>query len=249
MLFVLALQGYADPALVRGVPHAWVRLGAVQHGLKLLRRAGVHEVVMTGAVRRPSLWELRPDRCTMAFLARIGLKTLGDDGVLKAVIQELEAEGFRIVGVEDVVEDLIAPVGLYGELTPDEQAWADIRRGVEIARTLGALDVGQGAVVQQGLVLAVEAAEGTDAMLARCRSLARQEPGGVLVKVCKPSQERRADLPTIGITTLDNVAAAGLRGIAIEAGGTLVVNRQAVIERANRLGVFVVGISASALPL
>ncbi len=245
LLFVLALRGHTDPALVREVPHAWIRLGAMGYGLGLLHRAGVREVVLTGAIRRPSLWELQHDRCTMAFLAN--LQALGDGGALKVVIQALEAEGFRIVGVEDVVKDLVAPLGLYGECTPDEQAWADIRHGVKIARAIGTLDIGQGAVVQQGRVLAVEAAEGTDAMLARCRTLAHQEPGGVLVKICKPGQERRADLPTIGTTTLDNVAAAGLRGIAIEAGGTLIVNRHAVIAQANRLCLFIIGINPGAL--
>lgn len=242
-LFVLALQGHADPAVVGTLPHAWIRLGAVGQGLEILRRAGVREVVMAGAVHRPGLRELRPDQRTMTFLAKVGVRALGDDGFLKAVVRELEAEGFRVVGIEDVVENLVASVGLYGGLPPDAQAWADIWRGVEVARAVGALDIGQGAVVQQGLVLAVEAMEGTDAMLARCRTLARQGAGGVLVKVCKFRQERRADLPTIGTTTLDNAAAAGLRGIAIEAGGALVVNRQAVVEWANRLGVFVVGIN------
>ena len=247
LLFVLALQGHADPALVREVPHAWVRLGAAMYGLELLRRAGVHEVVLTGAIRRPSLWELQPDKYTMAFLANAGIKNLGDGGALKAVIQALEAEGFRIIGVEDIVEDLVAPLGLYGKCTPDAQAWADIRHGVEIARGIGALDIGQGAVVQRGRVLAVEAAEGTDTMLARCRTLAHQEPGGVLVKVCKPGQERRADLPTIGTITLDNAAAAGLRGIALEAGNTLIIQKRAVIEKANRLGLFIVGIDPEIL--
>ncbi len=246
LLFVLALQGHTDPALVREVPHAWIRLGAMRSGLGLLRRAGVREVVLTGAIRRPSLRELQHDRSTMDFLANI--QALGDGGALKVVINVLEAEGFRVVGVEDVVKDLVAPIGLYGECTPDEQAWADIRHGVKIARAIGTLDIGQCAVVQQGRVLAVEAAEGTDAMLGRCRTLlAHQEPGGVLVKICKPGQERRVDLPTIGTTTIDNVAAAGLRGIAIEAGGALIVNRHVVIKKANNLCIFLIGINPGAL--
>ncbi len=247
-MFVLALKGHADPAWVYAVPHAWIRLGAAGRGLEILRQRDVRKVVMAGAVRRPSLLELRPDQRTMTFLARIGVRALGDDGLLRAVIRELETEGFQIVGVEEVVGGLVASAGPYGKFAPDEQAWTDIRRGVEVARRLGAIDVGQGAVVQQGLVLAVEAVEGTDAMLARCRSLIRQGLGGVLVKVCKPGQERRADLPTIGVATVDNAAATGLRGIAVEAGGVLVVNRAAVAERADRLGLFVIGFDMASPP-
>ena len=242
-VFVLALEGHADPAVVRDVPHAWIRVGAAGRGLEILHRAGVRELVLAGAVRRPGLLELRPDWRTMAFLAKVGRKAMGgDNALLRAVILELEAEGFRVIGVDGLIEDLVAAVGLYGGPAPDDQAWTDIGRGVEVARRLGALDVGQGAVVQQGLVLAVETVEGTDAMLARCGSLARQGPGGVLVKVCKPDQERRADLPTIGMATLSHAAAAGLRGIAVEAGSALVVDRQAMAEQAGRLGVFVIGI-------
>lgn len=242
-VFVLALEGHADPALVAGMPHAWIRLGGAGGGLDHLRDNGVAELVMAGAVRRPSIRELRPDLRTARFLAKIGIRAFGDDGLLSALVRELEIEGFRVVGVDDVLHDLTARAGPYGHLAPDAQAEADIRRGVEVARGLGALDVGQGAVVQQGVVLAVEAVEGTDAMLARCRALAREGPGGVLVKVRKPGQERRADLPTIGVPTLEAAAAAGLRGIAIEADGALVIDGEAVGVRADALGLFVVGVA------
>jgi len=147
-----------------------------------------------------------------------------------------------MIGADDVVSDLLAPQGLLGAIAPEAEAKADIALGIEVALGLGALDVGQAVVVQQGLVLGVEAAEGTDALIERCAGLRRSGFGGVLVKVKKPGQERRADLPTIGVSTVTAVAAAGLGGIAVEAGGTLVMDRVAMAAAADRAGVFVIGV-------
>jgi DUF1009 family protein len=138
------------------------------------------------------------------------------------------------------------PEGALSALLPDAQALSDIARGVAVVQALGALDIGQAAVVQQGMVLGVEAIEHTDALLARCGELRREGPGGVLVKCAKPGQERRADLPTIGVSTVANAHAAGLRGIAVEAGATLVLDRAAVGAEADRLGLFVVAVAVHA---
>lgn len=239
---VLALTGHADPLVVGDAPADWIRLGEAGRGFDLLHRAGVAEVVMIGPVRRPSLREMAPDLRTAAFFARVGLKALGDDGLLRAVVREMEGEGFRVVGIDSVLADSLAPAGRWTGIAPDDQAEADIRRGAEVARGLGLLDVGQAVVVQQGIVLGVEAIEGTDRLIRRCADLRRDGPGGVLVKLRKPGQDRRVDLPTIGMDTLREVAAAGLRGIAVEAGGTLVLGREAMVAEADRLGVFLVGL-------
>ncbi|MBF0560427.1 MAG: UDP-2,3-diacylglucosamine diphosphatase LpxI [Alphaproteobacteria bacterium] len=241
-LFIIALEGFADKDVIGDGPQAWIRLGAVGTGVRHLREQGITELVFAGAVRRPSFFELRPDMWTAALFAKAGVRALGDDGMLRALIRELEREGFRVVGVDEVLGGLLATAGNYGHHVPDEMALADIRRGIVVAQALGAADVGQGAVVQQGIVLAVEAIEGTDAMMARCLGLARTGPGGVLVKVKKPGQERRADLPTIGVDTIERAAAAGLRGVAIEVGGAIVLDRSAVVEKADSLGLFVVGV-------
>jgi DUF1009 family protein len=241
-VFVLAFEGAADPAALAGVPQAWVRLGAAADGLRLLRENGVEELVMAGGIERPSLFSLRPDWRTAKFFARVGYRALGDDGLLKAVIHELEEEGFRVVGADSLLPQAVAPDGPLGRLTPDAQAEADIALGFRVARALGALDIGQAAVVQQGLVLGVEAIEGTDALIARAGRLKREGPGGVLVKAAKPGQERRVDLPTIGLRTVANVAAAGLRGIAVEAGTSLVIDPKALAAAADRAGLFVIGI-------
>jgi DUF1009 family protein len=240
----LALYGHADPLVIGDGPADWIRLGEAGSGFDRLRRAGVAEVVMIGPVRRPSLAELAPDFRTARFFARVGLKALGDDGLLRAVVAELEAEGFRVVGVDEVLSDCLATAGSYGRNSPDDQARADIARGIEVARGLGALDVGQAVVVQQGIVLGVEAIEGTDRLIGRCAGLAREGLGGVLVKMRKPGQDRRIDLPTIGVTTVTEAAAAGLRGIAVQAGGALVLGRGAVSDEADRLGLFVIGVES-----
>ena len=244
-VFVLALEGEAEPATVDGVPHAWCRIGAAARGFELLHANAVTELVLAGAVRRPSLSALRPDWRAAKFFARVGYRALGDDGLLSAVIKELEGEGFRVVGVDDLLEaDAMLPAGRLGRLQPDARAEADIEHGLRLARAIGALDIGQAVVVQQGLVLGVEAIEGTDGLLRRCAGLRRDGPGGVLVKTAKPGQEQRVDRPTIGVRTVILAAEAGLRGIAAEAGATLILDRAEVIRAANEAGLFVVGVTA-----
>jgi UDP-2,3-diacylglucosamine hydrolase len=236
--FVVAFEGHADEATVAGVAHAWTPLGAVGRVFDALREAGVHDVVLAGTIKRPSLLKLKPDARGAAALARIGLRAMGDDGLLRAVMAELEREGFRVVGAHDVLGRLTAPPGVLGRVVPDAQARSDIARGVEVARALGAVDVGQAVVVQQGIVLGLEAAEGTAALLARVGALRREGPGGVLIKLAKPGQDRRVDLPTIGVATVEQAAAAGLAGIAIEAGATLVLDLAGVIVAADAAGLF-----------
>ena len=239
-VFVLGLEGFAQPPL----PQAWVRLGAAAQGIDILRAQGVTELVLAGGVRRPSLLALRPDLRTAKFVAKIGMRALGDDGLLRAIVAELEGEGFRVVGADTILNAALAPEGVLGKFVPDEIARGDVARGVTAARALGALDIGQAVVVQQGVVLGVEGTEGTDALVARCASLALDGPGGVLVKMAKPEQERRADLPTIGPDTVVRAADAGLRGIAVEAGAALILDRAETIAAADARGLFIVGVPA-----
>ena len=238
---VLAIKGQADLALGDDIPHDWLRLGAAGAAIELLRATGCREIVFAGRIRRPSLGALMPDARTAKVLAKLAGRALGDDGLLRAVIAEFEAEGFRVVGADDVLGDLVMPAGQLGSRAPDETAAADIGLGIRVARAIGALDIGQAVVVQQGVVLGLEAAEGTDALIERCGALRREGAGGVLVKVKKPEQERRVDLPTIGPRTVALAAAAGLRGIAIEASQALLVDRERTIAEADRLGLFIVG--------
>jgi hypothetical protein len=199
-------------------------------------------------VRRPSLLGLRPDAEGARLLARIGRAAFaGDDGLLAAVVKVFSEEGFRVIGAHEILSEALGPAGLLSRAAPDALAMADIQRGIAVTRALGAVDVGQGCVVQQGIVLAVEAAEGTDAMLSRCAPLAWPGPGGVLVKLVKPGQDRRADLPTIGPDTIRGATSAGLRGVAFEAGGTILARRDAAIAEADAAGLFLLGLGPDEL--
>jgi len=244
-VFIIALRGYAEPAVIAPFPHVAVRLGAAAEILAKLRAHGCTDLVLVGPVRRPSIMDLRPDAEGARIMARIGRAAFaGDDGLLAAVVRVLGEEGFRVLGAHEVLTEAVGPQGVIGRIEPDAAAMADVGRGAKVVRALGQVDVGQGCVVQQGIVLAVEAIEGTDAMLSRAAGLARPGPGGVLVKLVKPGQDRRTDLPTIGPRTVSAAAAAGLRGIAYEAGGTLVTDRAGCIAAADAAGLFLLGVAA-----
>jgi len=242
-VFIVGLQGHAEPGVLAPFPHTMIRIGAAGQILSALRNHGCRDLVLVGPVRRPSLLDLRPDGEGARILSRIGRAAFaGDDGLLAAVLRVLNEEGFRIVGAHEVLAEALGPRGLLSRAAPDAQAMADVRRGIAVARALGSVDVGQCCVVQQGMVLAVEAAEGTDAMVARAGTLTRPGYGGVLVKLVKPGQDRRADLPTIGPATLRAAARAGLRGVAFEAGGTILAERAATIALADQAGLFLLGL-------
>jgi DUF1009 family protein len=241
--FILAFEESTETAAVEGMPHAWVRLGAIGKAISELRGAGVRDVVMAGKMKRPSLSNLRPDLKATMLLAKLGpLLLSGDDGLLKALVTFLENEGFRVVGADSVLTHLLAEEGVMGRHKPDEQALKDIALGLAVLRALGPFDIGQAVIVQQNAVLGIEAAEGTDALIARCAGVKRERAGGVLVKARKPGQDARVDLPAVGPDTVAAMHRAGFSGIAIEAGGALVVNREAVVQDADRLQLFVTGV-------
>ncbi|MBQ4400236.1 MAG: UDP-2,3-diacylglucosamine diphosphatase LpxI [Alphaproteobacteria bacterium] len=241
--FVLAIENNADKAIfTEDIPHKWIRIGQAGTGFKLMHEQNVQEIVMIGTIRRPTLADLVPDLRTAAFFARIGLKSVGDDGILRALINEIESENMRVVGIHEVIPDLLVKEGVLTKHKPDKQALADISRGVEVARELGKLDVGQAVIVQQGLVLGVEGIEGTDKLIERCGTYQRKGVGGVLVKLRKPQQDMRIDLPTIGTKTIENLHSAGMRGIAIHAGNALIVNEAEVIALADKYSMFICGI-------
>jgi len=242
-VFIAAIEGFADAKVVTPFQHRFFRLGAIGAIRNALREQGCAEVVMIGPVKRPSLLALRPDAEGAKLLAKIGRAAFaGDDGLLAAIIRVLGEDGFKVLGAHDILADMLGPVGLLTRNAPDAAAMQDVERGMAVLKIAGPADIGQACVVQQGIVLAMEAVEGTDAMLARIPGLARPGPGGVLVKLAKPGQDRRADLPTLGEQTIRNASIAGLRGIAFEAGGTILSDRPAMIAAADAAGLFVIGI-------
>lgn len=248
-VFVVALKPMCgDWAL--DFPHALVALGEPGHALKALKGAGATDVLLAGRVERPKFSELRLDAKGVLVLPRvIAAARQGDDALLRVLIGVFEAEGFRPVGVGEAAPGLVAAEGALGRFAPNNDHKADIARAFAIVRALGALDVGQAAVVCEGLALAVEAAEGTDAMIARVGQLRETLRGtpekkrGVLVKALKPTQDAKTDMPVIGVETVRRTASVGLAGIALEAGKSLIVDKRAVAAEADRLGLFVVGVA------
>lgn len=242
--FVLAIENNADKAIFTpDIPHKWIRIGQAGTGFKTMADEKVEDVVMIGTIHRPSFADLVPDLRTTAFFAKIGFKSLGDDGILRALITEIESENMRVVGIHEVLPELLVKNGILTKTKPDKQALADIERGTEVALTLGRLDVGQSVIVQQGLVLGVEGIEGTDKLIERCGTYQRKGVGGILVKLRKPQQDMRIDLPTIGSKTIENLHLAGMRGIAVHAGNALIVNEPEVIKLADKYGIFITGIT------
>lgn len=245
--FVLAFEGSADPSSFAGAPMEWIRPSAISKALDVARREDVEELVLVGGIQRPSMLDLMRDARSAKFLAKVGTRMIGDDNLLSAIVHEIEeSEGFRVVGPEVILEDILAVSGSYGKLSPNAEDRADIARGIVAVRAMGELDIGQGAVIQNGRILGVEGAEGTDRLIERCAEfLVADAPGGVFVKAPKPAQERRIDLPAVGLSTIQNAVRAGLRGIAVEAGGVLVLDREEMTAEADRAGVYFFGFDAA----
>lgn len=229
----------------QGLPCIGFRVEKLGALFKALRREGVRELVFAGAVRRPRLDPTRFDLKTLSLAPRI-VKAIaaGDDQTLRAVLTVFEEEGFAIRAAHELVPDLLPAAGVPTRARPDERARKDVARAARIVAALAAADVGQGAVVAQGVALAVEAAPGTDAMLdwvAGPAGALRPDPsgpGGVLFKGPKPGQDRRVDLPVIGPGTVAGAARAGLAGIAVEAGGVMLLDAAGTVAAADAAGLF-----------
>lgn len=247
-VFLLGISGMAEEADLDPFPHAVVASGELGRQMELLRNAGCAEVTFAGRVPRPKLSELRLDAKGALALPRVlNAARHGDDALMRSILEIFEKGGFRVIGTEEAAAGLLAPEGNLGQIKPSVQDLADMEKASDIVALMGVHDIGQAAVVCEGVALAVEAAEGTDAMLRRVAQMPESLRGtssarkGVLVKSPKPNQERRVDLPVIGRTTLDLASAAGLKGIAVQASGALVLQRQALARAADEAGMFLFG--------
>jgi UDP-2,3-diacylglucosamine hydrolase len=248
---LFALRGSCDPVRVGRFRHHWISIGQVGRAVKLFRAENCRDLVFIGALVRPGLSEIRLDWGTLRVIARVlAAFRGGDDHLLSGIGRILEQDGFRMVGLKDVAPELLMPEGCLTRASPDENAAADIVRGREVLHALGPFDIGQAAIVIDGHVVGVEDIEGTDGLLARVARLRSEgrirakAARGVLVKAPKSGQDLRFDLPTMGPRTIEGAAAAGLAGIAIVAGNTIVVEPQAMIEAADAAGIFVTGLPA-----
>ncbi len=226
-------------------------LGEFGKRMKALKDGGYLHIIFAGYVNRPDFSTLKFDTMGLVMLPSIlAAAKKGDDAIMRAILGHFEKAGFIVFGPEVLQKELIAPLGAIGAVKPTKEQMFDIETAARAAYQIGKLDIGQGCVVSNGLVLAVEAQEGTDAMLKRILTLPKELRGteklnGVLCKRPKPIQEKRIDLPTIGMTTLENVIAAELSGIAIEAGGALIAQKQSLIKMADEAGVFIYGFDES----
>lgn len=248
-VFVLALRGSAE-GWVERFAHEWVSLGETSKAFKALRGADCRDVLLVGQVERPKFSEIKLDAKSVLLAPRVLAAALkGDDALLRSLVDLFEREGFHAVSAAEAAPGLIAWTGPVGRIKPSAENSSDIELGFSVVRALGALDVGQAAIVCNGLTLCVEAAEGTDAMIARVVNLPEHIRGtpakrrGVLVKAPKPIQDRKTDLPVVGVRTIANAAKVGLAGIAVEAGGALIVDRDAVVAAADSAGLFLTGVA------
>lgn len=240
----IAIEGQTPPTLVERDEHFWTQYGAVGSTLDALRTRGVEVLTMAGRVKRPTMSSLKPDAKGARLMARLGMSLLaGDDKLLRTITQFLEEEGFRVIGADALLADALMPPGVLGNIAPTDDDLRDIQLGIEEARALGARDEGQAVIVQAGRVLGYEDSVGTDALITRCAALTNGQ-GGVLVKVMKPGQERRADLPAMGKETVENMRKAGFAGIAMEAGHSLLLGRHEAVTEANEAGLFIYGVES-----
>ena len=246
-VFIVRLEGFADPHLTRwpGADFGMAQIGAI---LKALKAEKCAAVCLAGIVSRPDFKTLKPDFKGATLLPGIvAAAAKGDDALLRKILSLFEAEGFAVEGADDILGGETLTAGALGRVTPDGDQLSDLKTALHVAEKSGELDIGQGAVVCDGLVLAVEAQEGTDAMLDRVAGLPSDLRGsaanrkGVLGKAPKPIQDLRVDMPVIGPRTVELAAAAGLAGVGGVAGRLILIDRQAIIETADRLGLFVWG--------
>ena len=246
-VYILGISGEAEP-IIEKFEHDYFHFGQVSKMFKLLRSKNVGDVTLAGGIsRRPSLSEMKLDIGAFIALPRaLGWMLSGDNAVLVGVINSFKERGFIVRGAHELVPELLVKPGANTKKSPNAQDLERIELGFSVARALGQYDVGQAVVVVEKRVVALEGVEGTDAMLERVTALRAagrlpKKKGGVLIKCVKPGQDLRADLPSIGPNSIDKIVEAGLTGIGVEAGMTLMISRDETLKRANKCGVFIYG--------
>lgn len=230
----VCLKGQAKSKLETLAPSIWVTLGEVSKALNFIRRHRIDEVVMIGAVKRPSLHSLRVDAQGKKLLGKIAKgKIFGDNTLLTIVKTFFEDEGFTVRGVDELIGGLIIKKGQLTDIKLSNQDKVDIELGQNVLSSLSKYDIGQSIIIENGLVLGIEAVEGTDELIKRCSKLKKDDRSGILVKFAKIGQERKIDLPTIGLDTLYNLSEAGFRGVVFKADSTIIIDKESVIEFAS----------------
>ncbi len=243
-IFMVAIEGKTDPEFVKGVDHVWVHLGEIGKAIDAMKQANVSQIVFSGPIQKPDIFNLKLDMMgTKLFAKMVKDKFFGDNKLLSVLTAFLEDHGFKVIGVHEILKDLVVKASNFTKLTPNKDDKADIDLGMKVVKELGKLDIGQGAITHGGVVLGVEAIEGTEELIKRCGELKHSDAyGGVLVKFSKPGQELRTDLPTIGIETVKSMHVAGFKGIVIEAERAIFLDRKECIKYADEHDMFIVAI-------
>lgn len=239
-VFIVAFEGQTDKSLVDGRDHIWTRIGATGEVFSALRSRGIQDLVLIGGMRRPNWKQIKPDLKTLGFLAKAGVKMLGDDGLLSSLRQFLEAENFTLHGVQAFAGDILTPSGALGVIEPTADQVANIEIGTRASQDLGRRDLGQACVVNDDGSIVLEDDRGTDAMLAGLS--VDQTQGAILVKTCKPQQDRDLDLPAMGMRTIERAAELRFAGVVLHAGQSLLLDREAFVAYADAHNMFVIGI-------
>ncbi|MBN8521338.1 MAG: UDP-2,3-diacylglucosamine diphosphatase LpxI [Alphaproteobacteria bacterium] len=230
---VVALKGQADPALPADMA---CRMGSAGKAAEFFKSQNVRDIVLIGAVKRPTWMDIWPDWFTLMFFIKLGIKSIGDDGLLKSVRWYLESHGFRLHAIQTFLPEIVMTEGTHTRRHPDFQEMQDIHLGLTEAKAHGAQDLGQAVIVYQGQVIAREDKRGTNVLIRK------GVPGSILVKTAKPGQDTALDLPTIGVKTIELCAEMKFAGIVVEAGSTLFVHAAESIARANAENIFIVGV-------
>ena len=245
-IFAAAYKEETDPELDRHVDHLeWFYVGQINRLIKFFRENKVNRAVMLGAIHKPrAIANIRPDIKALALIAR--MRNTHDDALLRQFADMLTDEGIQILSSTILMPDLLASPGVWTRRKPTREEEGDIRIGWRIAKEIGRLDIGQCVVIKKGSIMAVEAIDGTDATIERGGRLARGQ--AVVVKVCKPNQDTRFDVPAVGLQTIETMHAADVKTLAIEAGKALVFDRQAMIEQADAYQMTIIALDQSGFP-
>ena len=240
--FLLVINDHGEEVLKKYNSDFVLHLNKIGKAIKYLKKNNIIEIIMIGAVNRPALKNMFPDLWTAKFLASISNKMLGDDKVLSNLAIALEKEGFKIIAPENILPNILSKKGVMGKISPQESHLRDIKIGFEIARNIGKYDIGQSLVIEDGLIIALEAVEGTTAMINRASKYKKSRSSAILIKVLKYNQEKRIDRPTIGVKTIKQIAKSGFAGIVAEANEVLIIDYEKTIETADKNNIFIQGV-------
>jgi len=242
--YLLALNDITDKETDHSTEATcWARIASAGKIISFFKDNNVRQIVLVGGMKRPSFTSMIPDKAGFKLLNKIRkLEHAGDNSLFNLIIEFLEENGLEIIGVDEAANELVSGKGTMGKAEPNKKCLKDIEYGTYIAREIGKLDIGQAAVVQNNITLGVEGIDGTDALVKRCASQQADGKGAILVKMKKPKQDRRIDLPSIGINTIELLHENGMAGVALEAYNSLILDKEAVIKRADELGIFIYGV-------